>query len=106
MEGRPLCRPDLSDGTEPVPPLRRESRRSDASSTHSASPSSTSIFFSDATTADLKRFRGAAMTSAYAFTQVAHPANNSAPPLSGSIQAAQAVEYVPGEMKSLGCDVQ
>jgi carboxypeptidase Q len=78
----------------------------EASSTPSASPSATPIVFSDGTLADLKRLRDAALTSDYAFKQVAHLANNIGPRLSGSIQAAQAVEYVAGEMKSLGCEVQ
>src|SRR5207247_2215939 len=38
--------------------------------------------------------------------QVAHLTNNIGPRLSGSAQAARAVEYVAGELKSLGCTVQ
>jgi len=82
-----------------------QSPHPDASSAPSASPSATPIF-SEATLADLKRLREAALTSDYAFKQVAHLANNIGPRLSGSIEAAQAVEYVAGEMKSLGCEVQ
>jgi carboxypeptidase Q len=83
-----------------------QSPHPEASSTPSASPSATPIVFSQRTLADLKRLREAALTSDYAFKQVAHLANNIGPRLSGSIQAARAVEYVAGEMKSLGCEVQ
>ena len=83
-----------------------QSPHPEASSTPSASPSATPIVFSERTLADLKRLRDAALTSDYAFKQVARLANNVGPRLSGSIQAAQAVEYVAGEMKSLGCEVQ
>ncbi|PYL88222.1 MAG: hypothetical protein DMF16_08925, partial [Verrucomicrobia bacterium] len=83
-----------------------QSSHPDVSSTPSASPSATPIVFSEGTLADLKRLREAALTSDYAFKQVAHLANNIGPRLSGSIQAAQAVEYVASEMKSLGCEVQ
>jgi carboxypeptidase Q len=83
-----------------------QSPHPEASSPPSASPSATPIVFSEQTLADLKRLREAALTSDYAFKQVAHLANNIGPRLSGSIQAARAVEYVAGEMKSLGCEVQ
>ena len=83
-----------------------QSPHPEASSPPSASPSATPTVFSERTLADLKRLREAALTSNYAFQQVAHLANNIGPRLSGSIQAAQAVEYVTGEMKSLGCEVQ
>ncbi len=80
--------------------------RPEASSTPSASPSATPIFFADQTLADLKQLRQAALASDYAFKQVAHLANNIGPRLTGSVQAAKAVEYVADEMKALGCDVQ
>src|SRR6266480_7079389 len=78
----------------------------EASSTPSASPSATPIVFSEKTLGDLKQLQQAALTSDYAFKQVAHLANNIGPRLTGSVQAAKAVEYVAGEMKALGCDVQ
>src|SRR6476659_5057457 len=80
--------------------------RPEASSTPSASPSATPIFFADQTQADLKQLRQAALASDYAFKQVAHLANNIGPRLTGSVQAAKAVEYVADEMKALGGDVQ
>src|SRR5207302_9625206 len=69
-------------------------------------PTATPIVFSPQTLADLKRLQQAALSSDYAFQQVAHSANNSGPRLTGSAQAAKAVEYVAGEMKALGCEVQ
>lgn len=54
----------------------------------------------------MKRIQQAALTSDYAFRQVAHLANNIGPRLSGSTQAQKAVEYVAGELKALGLEVQ
>src|SRR6266516_3284594 len=75
-------------------------------STSSPTPTSTPIVFSPRTLADLKRLQQAALKSDYAYRQVAHLANNIGPRLSGSAQAAKAVEYVANELKSIGCDVQ
>src|SRR4030081_2202091 len=72
----------------------------------SPSPSATPIVFLPQTLSDLKRLQQAALTSDYAYRQVAHLANNIGPRLSGSIQAAKAVEYVAGELKAIGCEVQ
>jgi carboxypeptidase Q len=74
--------------------------------TASASPTATPIVFSPQTLADLKRLQHAALSSDYAYRQVAHLANNIGPRLSGSAQAAKAVEYVAGELKAIGCNVQ
>src|SRR5437870_195017 len=71
-----------------------------------ASPSPTPIVFSPQTLADLKQLRQAALNSDYAYKQVAHLANNIGPRLSGSAQAAKAVEYVASELKAIGCEVQ
>jgi hypothetical protein len=70
------------------------------------SPSATPVVFSTQTLGDLKRLRDAALSSDYAYRQVAHLANNIGPRLSGSVQAAKAVEYVSGELKKVGCTVQ
>jgi len=85
-----------------------QSPQPEASSTPSASPSpsATPIVFAEQTLADLKRLRQAALASDYAFKQVAHLANNIGPRLTGSVQAAKAVEYVADKMKALGCNVQ
>ena len=72
----------------------------------SPSPSATPIVFSPQTLSDLKRLRDSALSSEYAYRQVAHLANNIGPRLSGSAQAARAVEYVAAELKNVGCDVQ
>src|SRR5438105_14090097 len=71
-----------------------------------SSPSSTPAAFSLQTLSDMKQLQHAALDSDYAYRQVAHLANNIGPRLSGSAQAAKAVEYVAGEMKALGCEVQ
>ena len=71
-----------------------------------ASPSPTPALFSSQTLSQLKQLQQAALESDYAYRQVAHLANNIGPRLSGSAQAAKAVEYVAGELKALGCDVQ
>jgi carboxypeptidase Q len=77
-----------------------------ATSTSTPTPTATPAVFSAQTLAELKRLQQAALNSDYAFKQVAHLANNIGPRLSGSVQAAKAVEYVAGELKAIGCDVQ
>ena len=72
----------------------------------SASPSHTPAVFSSQTLTELKRIQEAALSSDYAYRQVAHLSNNIGPRPSGSAQAAKAVEYVAGELKALGCNVQ
>jgi len=77
-----------------------------AASSPNALPSPTPAVFSLPTLAELKRLQQAALTSDYAYRQVAYLSNNIGPRLSGSAQAAKAVEYVAGELKALGCEVQ
>src|SRR5205809_5498107 len=89
-----FCALDISAQQTPV-----------AASSPSASPSPTPTVFSPQTLADLKRLQQAALSSDYAYKQVAHLANNIGPRLSGSAQAAKAVEYVAGELRALGCEV-
>jgi carboxypeptidase Q len=72
----------------------------------SPSPTATPVVFSPQTLADLKRLHQAALSSDYAYRQVAHLADNIGPRLTGSAQAAKAVEYVAGELKAIGCEVQ
>ena len=69
-------------------------------------PSPTPVVFSPQTLAELKRVQQAAVSSDYAYKQVAHLANNIGPRLSGSTQAARAVNYVASELKAIGCEVQ
>ena len=70
------------------------------------SPSPTPTVFSAQTLAELKQLQDAALKSDYAYRQVAHLSNNIGPRLSGSAQAAKAVEYVASEMKALGLEVK
>ena len=57
------------------------------------------------TIAELKELQRAALSSDYAYRQVAYLSNNIGPRLSGSAQAAKAVQYVGAELKKLGCEV-
>jgi hypothetical protein len=75
-------------------------------STSTPTPTATPNVFSPQTLADLTRLQQAALSSDYAYRQVAHLADNIGPRLSGSAQAAKAVEYVAGELKAIGCEVQ
>jgi carboxypeptidase Q len=75
-------------------------------SSPNGSPSATPPVFSEQTLSELKQLQKGALESDYAYRQVAHLANNIGPRLSGSAQAAKAVEYVAAELKALGCDVQ
>src|SRR5438046_8726775 len=77
-----------------------------AASSPNVSPSPTPPVFSTPTLSELKQLQRAALESDYAYRQVAHLANNIGPRLSGSAQAAKAVEYVAGELTALGCEVQ
>ena len=56
--------------------------------------------------AELKQLHSAALSSDYAYVQLAHLCNNIGPRLSGSPQAQQAVEYVAAQLRRLGLDVQ
>ena len=69
-------------------------------------PSPTPILYSPQTLTELKKLQEAALASDYAYRQVAHLSNNIGPRLSGSAQAQKAVEYVAGELKALGLEVQ
>ena len=76
------------------------------SPTPTPSPSATPVVFSAQTLAELKRLQQAALSSDYAYRQVAHLTNNIGPRLTGSAQAAKAIEYVAAELKALGCEVR
>src|SRR5438034_10174117 len=75
-------------------------------STSTPTPAATPVVFSSQTLADLKRLQQAALSSDYAYKQVAHLANNIGPRLSGSAQAAKSVEYVASELKAIGCEAK
>src|SRR6184192_2349143 len=74
--------------------------------TPTPSPTATPVVFSQQTLAELKRLQQAALSSDYAYKQVTHLANNIGPRLSGSTQAAKAVEYIASQLKAIGCEVQ
>lgn len=75
-------------------------------STATPTPSPTPIRLSPQTISELTRVRDAALASDYALKQVAYLSNNIGPRLSGSTQAAKAVEHVANELKAIGLDVQ
>jgi Zn-dependent M28 family amino/carboxypeptidase len=56
--------------------------------------------------AELRQVQQAALASDYAYDQVAHLCSNIGPRLSGSSQAAAAVEYVANQLRQLGLEVQ
>ena len=85
---------------------RVDAQQTTAASSPQSSPSSTPVVFSSQTLSELKRLQQEALTSDYAYRQVAHLANNIGPRLTGSAQAAKAVEYVADELKAIGCEVQ
>jgi hypothetical protein len=62
--------------------------------------------YSDKTLSELATIQRAALSSDYALRQAAHLSNNIGPRLSGSPQAAKAVEYVAEEMRKLGLEVR
>src|SRR5437764_3127466 len=74
--------------------------------TPTPSPTATPMIFWQQTLDDLKRLQQAALSSDYAYKQVAHLANNIGPRLSGSTQAAKSVAYIASELKAIGCEVQ
>jgi Zn-dependent M28 family amino/carboxypeptidase len=80
-------------------------RTSAGESSPKGSPSVTGAVFSPKTLSELKQLQQAALDSDYAYRQVAHLANNIGQRLTGSAQAAKAVEYVAAELKAIGCDV-
>lgn len=67
---------------------------------------SASDLYSPKLLAEMKQLRDAALANDYAYVQLAHLCNNIGPRLSGSPQAAQAVQYVAAEMRRLGLDVK
>ena len=68
--------------------------------------SPTPELYSAKTLKELESLQKAALASDYAYRRVAYLSNNIGPRLSGSPQAARAVEYVADEMRKLGLDVR
>ena len=77
-----------------------------ASPAPSPSPLPTPTLYTDKTIAEMKRLHRASLESDYAYRQTAYMCNNIGPRLSGSAQAARAVEYVAEEMRRLGLRVE
>lgn len=71
-----------------------------------AVPDPTPTLYSEKTIADMTRLQQALLSSSYAYDQVRYLAGNIGPRLSGSPQAARAVEYVAEEMRKLGLEVR
>jgi carboxypeptidase Q len=55
---------------------------------------------------NMRRLRDAALSDTYALAELRHLTDNIGPRLSGSAQAAAAVEYVAAELRALGAEVQ
>ncbi len=72
----------------------------------SQAPEPTPALYSDETLENMERIHTAALGSDYAYKQTAFMTNNIGPRLTGSPQAARAIEWVSNEMKSLGLDVR
>lgn len=69
-------------------------------------PTATPILYSQDTLANLKRVQKLSLASSYAYDRTRFLTNNIGPRLSGSPQAAKAVEYVAEEMRKLGLKVR
>jgi carboxypeptidase Q len=67
---------------------------------------SAALTFSPEMQRDLQALRTAARTSNYAYDEVRHLCDNIGPRLSGSVQAAAAVQYVAQELRGLGLEVR
>src|SRR5262249_59265721 len=68
--------------------------------------SPTPLLYSNKTISEMERIRDASLASDFAYRQVGHLAMNIGPRLSGSPQAAKALEYVADEMRKLGLEVR
>ena len=69
-------------------------------------PSPTPQLYSQKTLDEMKRIQQAALVSSYAYDQTRYLSYNVGARLTGSPQAARAVEYVANEMRKLGLDVR
>jgi carboxypeptidase Q len=72
----------------------------------SATPTPTPVPYPPQLMKEMKQLQQAALQSDYAYRQLAHLSNNIGPRLTGSLQAASAVEYVAGELRRLGLEVK
>ncbi len=72
----------------------------------SAPPAPTPALYTQSTIADMTLLQKSAIASDYAYRQTRFLTNNIGPRLSGSAQAARAVEYVADEMRKAGLEVR
>lgn len=77
-----------------------------ALSVFSQQPAPTPLLYSPKTIAELEKLQKAALESNYAYRRAGHLTNNIGPRLTGSAQAAKAVEYVADEMRKAGLTVR
>ncbi len=89
LSGKPARQPEAQAGAAP---LEARSRGAAAA-------------FPPALLDTLKKIERAVLEDGYAYRQLAHLTDNIGPRLSGSPQAAAAVDYVAGELRRLGLDV-
>ncbi len=75
-------------------------------SAYSQQASPTPTLYSAKTVVELKKLQKAALESNYAYRRTAYLTNNIGPRLTGSPQAARAVEYVADEMRKAGLTVR
>ena len=75
-----------------------------AVSAFSQQASPTPELYSSKTIAELKKLQKAAIESNYAYRRVGYLSNNIGPRLTGSPQAARAVEYIADEMRKAGME--
>lgn len=66
----------------------------------------TPLLYSEKTLEEMRRIQAFTIQNDYALKQTAYLSNNIGPRLTGSPQAARAVEYVAEQMRKLGLDVQ
>jgi Zn-dependent M28 family amino/carboxypeptidase len=69
-------------------------------------PSPTPLLYSERTLSEMAQLQQAALSNDYAYRQTRYLTNNIGPRLTGSAQAARAVEYVADEMRAAGLDVK
>lgn len=69
-------------------------------------PQSPPLQYSAQLVSEIKKIQQAAMSSDYAYRQLAHLSENIGPRLSGSPQAQTAVEYAAAELRKLGLEVK
>src|SRR6185369_8701669 len=76
------------------------------SSAQRSQPKKSDDQYSPKLLAEMRQLLNAALTSDYAYRQLAHICNNIGPRLSGSPQANHAAQYVAAELRKLGLDTK